>query len=93
MAKASLPLKEPARLWIWVTIGLLIFLCVPYFFAGSYEPLVFGIPLWFLTVLAASLALTGFTQQRVQERFFTLFKSETPQGERVSVTAPVSSRV
>ena len=61
MVKAPQPLKEPVRLWIWVTIGLLLFLCVPYFFAGSYEPLVFDIPLWFLTVLVASLALTGFT--------------------------------
>lgn len=61
MPKAFQPLKEPARLWIWATIGLLLFLCVPYFFAGSYEPLVFGVPLWFLTVLVASLALTGFT--------------------------------
>lgn len=61
MAKAHQSLKEPVRLWIWVTLGVLLFLCVPYFFAGSYAPLVFGIPLWFLTVLAASLALTGFT--------------------------------
>jgi hypothetical protein len=53
--------KEPAQLWIWATIALLVFLCVPYFFAGTYEPLVFGIPLWFLTVLIAALALTGFT--------------------------------
>jgi len=53
--------KEPSRLWIWTTIAVLIFLCVPYFFAGTYEPLVFGIPLWFLTVLLASLVLTGFT--------------------------------
>jgi hypothetical protein len=61
MPKAPQPPKEPARLWIWATIGFLVFCCVPYFFAGSYEPLVFGVPLWFLTVLVASLALTGFT--------------------------------
>jgi hypothetical protein len=61
MEKEIHPVKEPARLWIWTTIGLLIFFCVPYFFAGTYEPLVLGVPLWFLTVLAASLALTSFT--------------------------------
>lgn len=49
------------RPWIWTTIGLLIFCCVPYFFTGAYEPLIRGVPLWFFTVLAASLALTGFT--------------------------------
>jgi hypothetical protein len=53
--------KEPAQLWIWAIIATLIFLCVPFFFAGTYEPLVLGIPLWFLTVLAAALALTAFT--------------------------------
>lgn len=56
-----MPPKEPVRWWIWTTIAILLFFCVPYFFVGTYEPLVFGIPLWFLTVLVASLALTGFT--------------------------------
>lgn len=53
-------MKEPARLWIWLVIAALLFFCVLYFFAGAYEPLVVGVPLWFLTVLAASLVLTGF---------------------------------
>lgn len=53
--------REPARLWVWAVVALLLFFCVPYFFAGTYEPLVFGIPLWFLTVLGAALALTVFT--------------------------------
>ncbi len=53
--------KEPAQLWIWLTITVLVFFCVPYFFAGTYEPLIFGIPLWFLTVLIAALALIAFT--------------------------------
>jgi hypothetical protein len=53
--------KEPAQFWIWAIIAVLLFLCVPYFFAGTYEPLIFGIPLWFLLVLVATLALTAFT--------------------------------
>lgn len=53
--------KEPAQWWIWAIVALLTFLCVPYFFAGTYEPLVFGIPLWFLTALTAAFALTVFT--------------------------------
>jgi hypothetical protein len=56
-----MPPREPARLWIWAIVALLIFFCVPYFFVGTYEPLVFGVPLWFLTVLVAALALTAFT--------------------------------
>jgi hypothetical protein len=42
-------------------VALLIFFCVPYLFVGTYEPLVLGVPLWFLTVLVAALALTAFT--------------------------------
>lgn len=61
MTKEPQLAKEPAQLWIWATIGFLVFCCVPYFFTGAYEPLVWGVPLWFLTVLAASLVLTGFT--------------------------------
>ncbi len=53
--------KEPAQLWIWAIITVLIFLCVPFFFAGTYEPLILGIPLWFITVLVAALVLTAFT--------------------------------
>jgi hypothetical protein len=54
-------MKAPSRLWIWAAISVLIFFCVPYFFAGAYGPLLFGVPLWFLSVLIASLGLTGFT--------------------------------
>jgi len=35
-------MKELARPWIWLTIAILLFFCVPYFFAGTYEPLVLG---------------------------------------------------
>lgn len=54
-------MKDLSSPWIWCTIGVLLFCCVPFFFAGSYEPLVFGAPLWFVVVLLASLGLTGFT--------------------------------
>ncbi len=57
----QLKTKEPAQAWIWVVVAILLFFCVPYFFVGTYEPLVLGLPFWFLTVLAASLALVVFT--------------------------------
>ena len=47
-------IKEPLQAWIWISFGILLFFTVPYFFAGTYEPLVFGLPLWFLLCLAAS---------------------------------------
>ncbi len=59
--KESVKVKEPTQIWIWVIVVILFFLCVPYFFIGTYKPLVFGLPLWFATVLAASLMLVGFT--------------------------------
>ena len=55
------PLREPARAWIWATFVLLLFVCVPYGFVGSYHPLVFGLPLWFLVTLLGSFLLGGFT--------------------------------
>lgn len=54
-------MKEPARVWIWAIFVVLLFLCVPYGFVGTYEPLIFGIPLWFFLTLSASLVLSGFT--------------------------------
>ncbi len=54
-------MKEPARVWIWTIFAVLLFLCVPYGFVGTYQPLIFGIPLWFLLTLSASLVLNGFT--------------------------------
>lgn len=54
-------LREPARIWIWATFIILLFICVPYGFVGSYQPLVFGLPLWFLVTLLGSFLLGGFT--------------------------------
>ena len=54
-------MKEPARVWIWAIFVVLLFLCVPYGFVGTYEPLIFGIPLWLLQTLGASFLLSGFT--------------------------------
>ena len=54
-------LREPARAWIWITFVVLLFICVPYGFVGTYQPLVFGLPLWFLVTLLGSFLLGGFT--------------------------------
>ena len=71
--------KEPVQWWIWGIVALLTFLCVPYFFVGTYEPLVFGIPLWFLTSLTAAFALTVFTVYVV---LYQWRLAETTLGER-----------
>jgi hypothetical protein len=52
----------------------------------------------FIINALVSIGVTLFSQpsieeqQRVQERFFTLFKSTTPQREMISATASVSSQ-
>ena len=54
-------MKEPARLWIWICFVSLLIVCVPYSFVGAYTPLVFGLPLWLLLTLGASLVFSAFT--------------------------------
>ncbi len=54
-------MKEPLQAWIWITFSILFFFTVPYFFAGTYEPLIFGLPLWFLICLAVSALVLAFT--------------------------------
>lgn len=53
-------IKEPLQAWIWITFSILLFFTVPFFFAGTYEPLVFGLPVWFLSSLAASVFTIAF---------------------------------
>jgi hypothetical protein len=53
-------IKEPLQAWIWITFSFLLFFSVPFFFAGTYEPLVFGLPLWFLSCLAACVLVVTF---------------------------------
>ena len=53
-------IKEPLQAWIWITFSILLFFTVPFFFAGAYEPFVFGLPLWFLSSLAASVLVVAF---------------------------------
>lgn len=53
-------MKEPLQAWIWIIVSLLLFFTVPYFFAGTHEPLVFGLPLWFLVCLVASALVVVF---------------------------------
>ena len=54
-------IKEPLQAWIWIIFSILLFFTVPYFFAGTYEPLIFGLPLWFLICLAVSALVLAFT--------------------------------
>lgn len=52
------PIKNPK---VWVIIGILIALITPWYFpAGSYHPLIFGVPYWAWIIIAASLLLSAF---------------------------------
>ena len=54
-------MRDPNTTGLWIGIGVLVVLCVPYPFAGRADPLVFGVPLWFLITIAASIALVAAT--------------------------------
>lgn len=50
-------MRDPNTRGFWLGIGALVVACVPYPFAGSAEPLVRGVPIWFLITVVASIAL------------------------------------
>lgn len=52
--------KEPIKNWkIWVVLAILFVLSVPWYLpAGSYEPLIFGIPYWAYIIMGVSLAIS-----------------------------------
>lgn len=52
--------KEPIKNWkIWVVLAILFVLNVPWYLpAGSYEPLIFGIPYWAYIIMGVSLAIS-----------------------------------
>jgi polyferredoxin len=55
------PKKEPIRnVKLWIVLGLLFILCVPWYFPeGSYQPLMWGIPLWAWIIIGVSVALSA----------------------------------
>ena len=54
-------MHDPNTRRLWLTLGALTVLCVPYPFVGAAEPLVFGLPLWFWVTITATVALVVVT--------------------------------
>lgn len=53
--------REPIRVrWIWVVFAILFALINPWYFPAGAQALLWGVPVWALIILAASLALSGF---------------------------------
>lgn len=52
--------KEPIKNWkIWVVLGVLFALSVPWYLpAGSYEPMIFGVPYWAYIIMGVSMAIS-----------------------------------
>lgn len=55
-------LKEPAKSpLVWIAFGAVLVAINPWYFpAGSFEPLIWGVPYWAWIILAASLGLSVF---------------------------------
>lgn len=63
-------MKEPMQLWIIITWIILVILAIPWFYPiGSYEPLVWGIPYWFLISLIALIILESFEYYVVNKQW------------------------
>lgn len=62
-------LREPVGLLYWVFVLLFTILSVPFVFAGTYQPLILGVPLWFLIEILNCILLALFTVYMVQKRW------------------------
>ncbi|MFC2949059.1 hypothetical protein [Virgibacillus sediminis] len=69
--------KEPIRYWkIWVVLFSLFILSVPWYLpAGTYEPLIFGIPYWAYIIMGVSL-LISITLTYVLNHFWEMTEEE-----------------
>ncbi|MGM8211376.1 hypothetical protein ACLIBH_01145 [Virgibacillus sp. W0430] len=52
--------KEPIKNWkVWVVLIPLFIMSVPWYLpAGSYEPIILGVPYWALIILGVSVAIS-----------------------------------
>ena len=62
-------MKDPNAIWVWAVALGLLFITVPYLFAGSFAPLIWGLPLWFIVSLASALILAVFTVLIIRRRW------------------------
>lgn len=57
--------REPGHPLFWLTIAALLFLVVPYPFAGASEPRLWHLPLWLFVSLGASVAIAVLSAWRI----------------------------
>lgn len=74
--------KEPIKNWkIWVVLAVLFILSVPWYLpAGSYEPLIFGIPYWAYIIMGISLAIS-FTLSYILKNHWHMVDEEDQELE------------
>ena len=62
-------MKDPNALWFWICIGLLLLIAVPYGFIGRNLFFIWGVPLWVLISLGASISIAILTIYVIQTRW------------------------
>ncbi|MFC3041157.1 hypothetical protein ACFOGI_12990 [Virgibacillus xinjiangensis] len=74
--------KEPIRYWkIWVVLFILLSLSVPWYLpAGTYEPLILGVPYWAYIIMGVSL-LISITLTYVLDRYWQMTDEEEEDEE------------
>jgi hypothetical protein len=59
------PPREPGHPLFWMFVAALLFVVVPYYYAGSSEPRIAGLPLWFYLSLAATVTIAVLSVWRI----------------------------
>ncbi|TRM10545.1 hypothetical protein FH966_01755 [Lentibacillus cibarius] len=82
----SQPKKEPIKNGkIWVVFGFLIALITPWYFPESFgEVLVYGVPLWAIFIIAASLLLSAFLSYVIKYHWMLEEEEEEHEQEGVN---------
>ena len=61
--------KEPGNPLFWIIVAALLFVIVPYFYAGSSEPRMAGLPVWFHLSVLATLIISGLSVWRIWQHW------------------------
>ena len=81
----SKPKKEPIKNGkIWVVFGILLALITPWYFPGSFgEILIYGMPLWAIIIIIASILLSAFLSYVIKYHWMLEEENERDETEGV----------
>lgn len=77
--------KEPIKYKkIWIVFGILVALITPWYFPASFgEILIYGMPLWAIIIIIASLLLSAFLSYVI--KYHWMLEEENEEDEKKGV--------